>query len=412
MAALSSNDSNAMTSVSDAMRTRVAILVLVAAVLGGCTHREDRADDASPTPGTETGAESAPARSEGEIATEELTVVDGKLERSTWAMQSAIRGLPDGQAPEKLSGIIHAPFAGTLAPVAAPSPADENVFAYSSFARERPVLRVRDTETNEDVVVDEATYSFAWRGDGALAYFKGLNPRVPDPTFYRGHVLVRTSPTADPVRWTAKSAGYVVTAWTGDRLIVHQRQATGWPNLLVFDAPKRPRVLAKRAALIAVSPDGSRAFVTKEPQEGPAVAIVDIGTGDELASFAFSDDVTHAGGQSINYVSDSGAWTGDTVVAAVTSGVAVFDVAGDEIALEELLFLDPEVFPLGLSEPKFLDGDRYFVGAAELRERPRAAFARTALMECDRIERRCVLGRSAPAFQPPRPVYNPSRPLP
>ncbi len=98
------------------------------------------------------------------------------------------------------------------------------------------------------------------------------------------------------------------------------------------------------------------------------------------------------------------------MIAAATGGVAVFRISEDEIALEELLGVDPDVFPLGLSEPKSDETGRYFVAGAELMKKPREAVPRVALIQCDRVERRCVRGRSAPSFQPPRPVYNPSRP--
>ncbi len=50
-------------------------------------------------------------------------------------------------------------------------------------------------------------------------------------------------------------------------------------------------------------------------------------------------------GEPVNYVADSGAWSGDTVVAPATSGVAIFRVGEREIALAELLGVDPEAFP-------------------------------------------------------------------
>ncbi len=140
------------------------------------------------------------------------------------------------------------------------------------------------------------------------------------------------------------------------------------------------------------------------------MSIVDIASGGEVATFTFSDEVDPIRGQPINYVAYSGAWAGDTVIAPATVGLAVFRVADDEIALEELLGVHPEAFPLGLAEPQSDETGRYVAASAELMQEPGAAFSRTAIMECDRVERRCVLGRSGPSFLPPRLVYNPSRP--
>lgn len=384
-------------------------MVLGVVLLVGCSH-----SDAQVSPKT---APSQPSEAEGETATTaperlesaELTVVDGTLRRTTWALGNEVYGIRRKGGPLALASAVHAPLSGTLSAAAAVSPVDGDLLAYNAFSRERPVLRLYDLAKNADMVLDVGTYSFAWRRDGAIAYFKGLEPRVEDPAAYAGHIVVRASPRSKEVRWTTSPGRYLVSGWAGERLIVHELKED-WPALLAFDAPRRSRVLADRAALVAISPDGSRALVTKKPASAPAVGLVDVATGNEVTVFAFTDEVDPILRQPINYVADSGAWVGDTVIAAATKGVAVFRVTSDAIALEELLAVHPDVFPLGLSEPKSDGTGRYFTAAAELQQRPRAAFSRTALMECDRVTRRCVLDRAAPSFQPPRIVYDRSRP--
>ena len=405
MAALSSYDPKRMTSLRDAIRVLAATLVLAAVV--GCSHSSD-ADESAERSAAET-AETA-TEADRRVASGELTVVDGRLERATWALQNRIYGLPGQPSAERMRGLVHAPFTGTLSPVGAPSAAGPHLIAYNSFADERPVLRVRNVVSDHERIVDVDTYSFAWRRDGALAYFKNLNPRVEDPMGHRGHVVVRASPIAKLVRWTNRPGRYVVSAWAGDRLLVHSQSGARWPDLVALVGPNRVRVVARRAALVALSPDGLRAFVTKEPKDVPVVSVVEVRTGRELATHSLDGVGDPIGGDPINYVSDSGAWAGETVIAAVTRGVAVFRITDNEIDLEQLLGVDPEVFPLGLSEPKLDETGQYFVAGAELEKKPRAAFSRTGLMECDRLERQCVLGRSGPSFRPPRPVYNPSRP--
>ncbi len=336
-----------------------------------------------------------------------LTVVDGELMRTTWAVRDELY-LPGKQEPETLSGPVQAPFTGTLSPAAVARPGDEDAIVYSSFLKKRPVLRLHDLGDDKDAVLDEGAYSPVW-GDAGLAYFKGLASRVKDPARYLGHVVVRSRPKSKRVRWSAKPARYVPSAWAGARLIVHELKRT-WPTLVVFDGPKQRRVLSRRAGLIALSPDGTRAFIAKEPRPSPTVAIVDVAGGRELASFSLADLRDPFRGEKINYVADSGAWTGETVVAAVTNGLAVFRVGDEGIELEQLLGVDPDAFPTGLTEPKSDDTGRYIVVSAELMQEPGAVFTRTSIMECDRIERRCVRGPSAPSFLPPRLIYNPSRP--
>jgi len=391
-------------------RRRAAAFVFAGAlVLAGCSHSGSDVDtNTAPLQPNEAEIETTTAASES-FESAELTVVDGKLRRTTWSLADEVYGVPGERRPLKLESPVHAPLAGTLSAAAAESPVDQDVIAYNAFLRKRPVLRLHDAANQTDVVLDEGTYSFAWRRDGAVAYFKGREPRVDNPATYLGHVVVRATPRSEAVRWTTTPGRYVVSAWAGDRLVVHELHGE-WPTILVFDGPKPPRVLAERAALIAISPDGSHALVTKKPQPEPAVALVDVATGSELAAFAFADEVDPIGGQPINYVADSGAWARDTVIAAVTQGVAVFRVTADAIALDEILAVHPDVFPLGLSEPKSHGTGRYFTAGAELQQQPRAAFTRTALMECDRVTRRCVLDRAAPSFQPPRIVYDRSHP--
>ena len=393
-----------MTSFADVVRLRAAPFLLGALVLVGCVHSKPERTDTSAADETrgETAAE--------EPASAELTVVDGRLTRTTWAMANTLYGLPGKPRTRKVGGVVHAPLAGTLSPAAVPSPRNKRLIAYNSFHRKRPVLRLHDVRSGDDSVLDVGTYTLAWSRAAGLAYFKGLTERVRDPARYRGHVVVRTSPSARPLRWTAHPGRYAVSAWAGNRLIVHQFQQRSWANLVVFDGPKRMRVLAKRALLVALSPDGKRAFITRQPDPSPTVSVVDVADGSELATFTFSDEVDPIRGQPINYVADSGAWAGDTVIAGVTGGIAVFRVSQDEIVLEELLGVDPEAFPLGLMEPKSDATGRYVVAVAELQQKPRAVVPRVSLMECDLVKRGCVLGRSGPSFLPPRPVYNPSRP--
>ncbi len=384
-----------------------AAVVVAALLLAACTDPDPQLAEGSRGRNGGPGATETSKGSEDSVESAELQVVDGELRQTIWTIEGEVYGLAD--EPRKLGGIVHSPLAGTYSPAAVLNPANPQSLTYSSFLRGRPVVRVHDFGSGKDSVLDEGAYSLAWNRDGALAYFKGLKPRVRDPARYPGHVIVRRSVGAEPVRWTTEARRYIVSAWAGNRLIVHQLRQ-GWPNLVVFDGPKRKRVLAEGAALVALSPDGARAFITKEPDPTPTVSVVDVANGREIETFTFSGEVQPIGGQPINYVADSGAWRGETVIAGVTGGLAVFGVRENEIVLEKVLGVDPDAFPLGLTELKSDETGRYVVAMAELMQKPRAPATRTALMECDLVEQLCVLGRSAPSFQPPRPVYNPSRP--
>ncbi|MDQ4148381.1 MAG: hypothetical protein M3164_00040 [Actinomycetota bacterium] len=386
------------------MSSRIGIAVVAAFVIASCTDAESerKGEPGRAASGAETAATNGP---EGTFV--DLEVEEGELERTIWTLGDQLYGL--NEEPRKLAGVVHSPLAGAYSPAAVLSPHDERLLAYGSFLDQRPVIRVHSLGSGSDSVVDKSAYSMAWHRDGALAYFKGVQPRVLDPARYPGHVIVRDTVDSRPVRWTDRAARYIVSAWAGDALIVH-RLSRGWPNLVVFEGPGQRSVLARRAALVAVSPDGAHAFITREPDRAPVVAVVDVASGRELATLEFTGGLDPASGRGINYVAESGSWAGETVVAGVTDGLGVFNVTGEEINLQQVLAVDPNVFPIGLTEPKIDSSGRYVVSVAELMQRPRAAFSRTALMECDLVGHRCVVGRSAPSYQPPRPIYNPSRP--
>ena len=142
-----------------------------------------------------------------------VTVVDrpGRV-TAPYVAGDRVYGVAGNAGPVKLASAINTTFYATLSPAAVPDRTGRRL-VYSAFHRKRPVVRLHDVDTNEDSIVDEGAFSVAWRSDGALAYFKGLEPAVRNPRRYLGHVVVRASPSARPRRWTPAPARYVVAAW-------------------------------------------------------------------------------------------------------------------------------------------------------------------------------------------------------
>lgn len=370
--------------------------------LAGCTasdpasNRQTRPDD------------SPPGRSAvSEPPSGNVTVADGPVE------VPHVRGrrfynTGDGGF-ERLRGRVHAPFSGALSPAAVLDPATDTRLAYNSWRRGAPVIRLHDLATGEDRVVEEGAFSLAWGRDRGLAYFKGTNRRVRDPDTYRGHVLVRSSPGARPTRWTREPARYVVAAWAQDSLLVY-RYRQGYTDVLVLDGPGQVRLLAASATLVALSPDGSSAFVADRPDPRPSVRVVALGDREDVARLPLSGLYEPTTRRPLSYVAYSGSWTDELVVASVSGGIGVFRVDGEDIRVEQLLRLDPDVFPVGVTEPRGDESGRYIVASVEIVPAPQAAVNQTALIECDRLRLACELGRPAPYVQPPRFLYNPSRP--
>lgn len=379
----------------------IAIVALTA-----CTNaaRGPDAADVHPAPdhsSTEVGADS------GRPRTGIVTVADGVV-KAPYVQGRRFHNPEDGRS-KRLGGRAHAPFTAGVSPAAVLDPVTETLLAYDSWRRGAPAIRVHDLRTDDDLVVDEGAFTLAWSDEGELAYFKGLDRRVRDPNKYRGHVIVRSSPDASPRRWSANPARYMVTAWAGDRLVVYRQQHT-WTDVVVFDGPRRMRVLAEEAALVALSPDGSRAFIADKPDPRPIVRIVDLARGNEITRLSLAKHREPATGSHISYVAAAGSWTNDVIVAAVSGGIGVFRLDGNTIRVDQLLGLDPEVFPVGVTEPRADEAGRYIAASVELPPAPGGALGRTALIECDRLRLTCVRGPLAPYLQPPRVVYDPSRP--
>ena len=161
-----------------------------------------------------------------------------------YAVGAKIFGLRGG--PARLVSPPVAPLAGWLTPVAVPSP-DRRYLAYNVWRELRhddpdlswsdqgikpgdplatPSVRLYDSATQSDELLEEGAFSLAWRGDGALAYFKGAERDYRAGMPYAGHVVVRASVQAPPEVWSAERARYVVAAWAGRSLVAY-REAEG-----------------------------------------------------------------------------------------------------------------------------------------------------------------------------------------
>lgn len=326
-------------------------------------------------------------------------------QREPRASLTVVRGEPaaryvtgDRLGTLRLDAPVTTTLIANLAPAAVPDEGRGRI-AYNAWVGDRPVVRVRD---GGDTVLAEGAYSPAWRDDGAVAYFLALRPelaRLEAIRRYRGHVVVRERLAGMPVRWTRAPARYVVAAWAGDRVLAY-RITSGWPEVLALDAPGRVRVLARDTALVAVSPDGRRIFVSTYGAEPPLVRVLDVASGRELARRRVP---------SVRWIVEAGSWRNGRVAASASAGVALFRLERGKILLEEVLRLD-RVFPTGVFEPQLDESGRHVTTWGALESEPRQAFASAAVVECDLAERRCVRGPDVSSAVGLRLVYDPSRP--
>ena len=143
---------------------------------------------------------------------------------AVYTVGRSLLGLP-GHESVTLAAAPLAPLAGWLTPVAVPS-SDGRYVAYNAWRelREddpalswqdqgispgdplaRPSIRLHDLRTGKDSAYVVGAFSLAWRGDGAIAYFKGAGHDYRAGLRYVGDVFVRDSVNAPPQRWTEKT---------------------------------------------------------------------------------------------------------------------------------------------------------------------------------------------------------------
>lgn len=317
----------------------------------------------------------------------------------------ALVGLPGGRSV-RLAERAAMPLAGWLSPVAVPSP-DRRIMAYNSWraSTETPSLRLHDLQTGDDSLFEEGAFTLAWRRDGAIAYFRGIRRAYIPNELYVGHVMVRSSVDANATRWTRKPGRYKVVAWAKEHLIVYRELEGEYVDLLVLKGPGKVRVLAPGSFLVALSPDGARAFVSA--LEGGTASILRVPDGKELARIDLSETDDSVSGEPINWVGYGGSWVGDRIVADYGRGLLMFDVADGGLSIEQVLNLVPDPFPVGTYEPQFADAEGTRVVAWGPMSTDGGPYE---YVDCDLVSLRCTRGAPQDVTNFSH-AYNPSRPI-
>jgi hypothetical protein len=339
-----------------------------------------------------------------------------------YAVGARVFGLHGKHAVE-LAGPPVAPLAGWLTPAGAPSP-DGRYLAYNAWKELRrddpalswadqgiepgdplatPSIRLYERTSGGDAVLQDGAFSLAWRADGALAYFKGAERDYRAGIPYVGDVFVREGPDAQPVRWSSTRARYIVVGWAGRTLLGYREREGEALDVVAFDKPRRMRILAPDAGLVAISPDGRRAFVEQGPAQGrPNVRMLDIATAAVVARL----DLTRLD-PGVGTVGYAGDWQGGRVVASSASGLALFRVGPRAIRFEQAIPVEGG----SLSEPRFDEAGRHVLAWASTRRGG-------VLVDCERTTARCDRFRPLPDAHGihgfpvwRRNLYNPSRPL-
>jgi len=262
---------------------------------------------------------------------------------------------------------------GWLSPVGVSSPSDDAV-AYNSWRWLRevdpagsfsaqgispgdglgvPSIRILELGTDRDTLLVEGAYSIAWRADDTIAWFQGEHAAYRADEPYLGTVFVR-EPGKDPVAWTDAPGRYIVVGWAGASLIGYLQEEGGSLNVVRFIAPGKAEILAADSDLIAISPDGTRVFVSSNVSG--VASVLDVASGATLASLDLATAADPDSGVPVGHLAYGGSWEGNLVAAESTGGLSVFDIAGDHLAVRLVLHL-PGRRSL-FHEPRFVDEDR------------------------------------------------------
>lgn len=320
---------------------------------------------------------------------------------------------------------------GWLSPVGVPSP-DGRFVAYNSWTDYvaidpekswsqqgispgqpvgAPSIHLLDLTTGKDSILEDGAFSLAWRGDGAIAYFKGLNRDYLVDQLYLGHVMVRSAVDAAPSAWTEEPGRYIVVAWAGTSLLAYRELEGEELDVLALDGPGKVRVLEPRARLVAVSPDGTQALVFPYSSTSPTAKLLDVASGREIAGLDLSRHSDPATGEPILNLSYGGSWVGDRVAAGSGSTIAILQVAPSTISMVQVLSFPRSTFSMGVEEPQFTDpsGSRLVAWAPIPGKGGDAPDRLYVYLDCDLTSLRCTQGppRGERAFYE---VYNPSRP--
>ena len=331
--------------------------------------------------------------------------------------------------PQLLSAPASAPLVGSLGPVGSAS-AGRAYLAYNTWRWAKsvdwqksldaqgihtgdplgyPTLHVRDLRTNTDTPLEAGTFSATWRSDGALAYVRGTTAYYPANTPYLRDVIVRTSAKSTATVWSSSPDRYLIQGWANRRLIVRRDTPGGPDSLLLFEGPGSSRLLADGADLLAISPEGKSVLVADDPAStiSPAVRLVAVADGRELARLPYSTIVDPVERAPITSIGGPGHWSGDRVVVTASSGLVVFRFARGQLSVEQVLHIDAATRPEGgFYEPRFAGQDtRTIVAWAYL---PDTNSKQSAQFVCDRYARTCTQGASIASTAAPRPVYDES----
>jgi hypothetical protein len=195
-----------------------------------------------------------------------------------------------------------------------------------------------------------------------------------------------------------------VAAWAGRSLLYYAEGEGESLDLFIVAEGALPRLLARDAEVVAVSPDGA-AVLVQSNEYGPAgLALLDLVTGEELAE---EDRLRDERGQSLS-IGGNGDWHGDLIVAEALTELVYLRVDGDGITVERSVELGMGRLPWGLETPRF-STDGLAVTAFATRPSRDPSVREAVVIRCRVMSDECTLTVPNARVGYPAPIFNPSR---
>jgi hypothetical protein len=262
----------------------------------------------------------------------------------------------------------------------------------------QPTIYLHDVSTGSDESLGAGTMSPAFRGDGAMAYARGVDPSYRLNTPFHRSIVVRDSSSV--TMWSTEPAEYSPVLWADQTLIAYR----GMPESegTDIDAPSEERVLAPSAVVAAIDESATRMLIVDyDPYSSvtTALRVVDPADGSTVAKLDVSEIVDPTTGQVPGGIYGDGEWRGDTIVVPADPGLLLLRFADGELTVDSFLHVDIESNPL--KEPRFADETNSVVDAwANTVE----SVAKSYHVRCDIPQRVCTTDTPASPSAFGRPV--------
>jgi hypothetical protein len=278
----------------------------------------------------------------------------------------------------------------------------------------RPSIKVLDLQSGATTTLADGAVSFAVSDSGEIAYVKGEIPDYYGSVPYVGTIELANMGGGSTRTIVSSPGAYRVAGWAGSDLLYYVSGEDENLDLYRVREGDPPQLVAESAAIIAISPDGTRVILQRLGVPEGEILLLDVESGKELAHI---DKLTDADGSPLGALVGFGDWQGDEVIAAMAGdhlpGLVYLSVVESDIKVVGTVSWSLEELPWGLGSARFDEAADSVTAIGIIPPKdagaPDAAYL-TEVITCYSFGRNCTLDIPAPNTSgEPFPIFNPSR---